>query len=84
MADGLKPLGTPMQCSDELSDDVELQACRLFEEFLLLPEPVSSPGFFSAEVADCASSQAYWDDGRESYKPNRRAGKFVPFLIFAS
>ena len=54
-----KPLNAPMQCSDAYLEEVEQQACLLFEEFLRLPEPVSRQRpllGLSGEVADAPAN----------------------------
>lgn len=50
MAEGMpyfKPSKTPVENSEENLEDIEKQACLLFEEFLRLAEPVSSFGGYA-------------------------------------
>lgn len=76
MEDGLKTLSTPFQFSDQYLEDVELQACQLFEEFLCLPEPVQCLGFGNpVEVADSPLSS--YSSGHESFKLKRSVGKYI-------
>ena len=68
----LKPQRTPVESCEESLEDIEKQACLLFEEFLRLPHSSNTKSMLKKSSKEAADSPIIQEEtGHYNYKQSR-------------